>query len=68
MDSLPNKSEDLIQLLDSRYPERTPSLKDSDREVWWKAGRRALIDDLLNQVRQQKDPHPDVQSTESTQD
>jgi hypothetical protein len=43
----PVTAEDLLEALDRRFPERHPRLTDSDREVWFNAGKR----DLINFVR-----------------
>lgn len=40
-------SPDLVDLLDALYPARAPSLTDSEREVWAKAGERRLVERLL---------------------
>jgi hypothetical protein len=44
---LPLLSVDLIKLLDTWYPPRPPDIRDSDREIWSKAGKRELVDSLL---------------------
>lgn len=43
----PESVEDVIKLLDRLYPDRCPDLKMSDREVWYKAGQRSVVDYLL---------------------
>lgn len=48
MDHLPESSFDLIKELDKLFPERSPSLTDSEREVWAKAGERRVIQFLLS--------------------
>lgn len=44
---LPTSADDLISLLDAENPARPPALTDSERMIWFKAGRRSLVDDLL---------------------
>lgn len=48
MDHLPTYSIDLIKALDKSYPPRHPLLTDTDRDIWYKAGQRSLIDKLLS--------------------
>lgn len=47
MEKLPTFSVDLIKQLDQEYPHRCPSLTDSDRLIWFKAGQRSVVDKLL---------------------
>ena len=47
MEHLPTYSIDLIKELDKLYPPLHPSLTDTDREIWYKAGIRSLIDKLI---------------------
>ena len=47
MEQLPTYSIDLIKELDKLYPPLHPSLTDTDREIWYKAGIRSLIDKLI---------------------
>jgi len=57
MNKLPVFSVDLIQELDSDFPERSPEPNDTEREVWMKAGERRLVRMLLAKVRQmEEDP------------
>ena len=43
-------STDLIEDLDKVFPRRHPSLEDTDREVWYKAGQRSVVDLLQSSV------------------
>lgn len=47
MDQIPTYSVDLIKALDKQYPHRYPLLSETDREIWFKAGQRSLVDKLL---------------------
>lgn len=47
MEKLPPFSVDLIEELDKEYPDRWPRLNESDREIWFKAGQRSVVDMLL---------------------
>ena len=41
---------DLIEDLDKVFPRRHPSLEDTDREVWYKAGQRSVVDLLQSSI------------------
>tara|TARA_B100000768_G_C11102383_1_gene299673 strand:- start:56 stop:262 length:207 start_codon:yes stop_codon:yes gene_type:complete len=43
-------STDLIEDLDKVFPRRHPSLEDTDREIWYKAGQRSVVDLLQSSV------------------
>ena len=45
----------LLEDLERRFPERCPSLKDSDREVWFKAGQRNVVAFLATQFLRQNE-------------
>lgn len=48
MEKLPVFSVDLIEQLDKEYPNRWPRLNESEREIWFKAGQRSVVDKLLS--------------------
>ena len=52
---LPVISDDLIQGLDNLYPQRHPDLSLSDREIWYRAGQRSVVDYLIEQQLRQKE-------------
>ena len=52
---LPPINDDLIQALDNVFPNRHPDLSLSDREVWYKAGQRFVVDWLVEQQKRQKE-------------
>jgi hypothetical protein len=41
---------DLIEDLDKVFPRKHPSLSDTDREVWYKAGQRSVVDLLQSSI------------------
>ena len=43
MEQLPYKLEDLIDELDKIFPNECPDIKLTDREVWFKAGQRSVV-------------------------
>lgn len=52
MDYLPTYSIDLIKELDKLYPPTYPLLTDTEREIWFKAGKRSLIETLINLIEE----------------
>tara|TARA_Y200000002_G_scaffold20298_1_gene15627 strand:- start:15775 stop:15996 length:222 start_codon:yes stop_codon:yes gene_type:complete len=52
---LPIITDDLIQGLDEVFPNRHPDLSLTDREVWYKAGQRFVVDYLVEQQKRQRE-------------
>lgn len=48
---LPYEATELIKLLDKQYPNKYPDLRDSDREIWFNAGARSVVDRLINEMK-----------------
>ena len=48
-------TDELIFALDQIFPNRHPDLSLSDREIWYKAGQRYVVDYLIEQQARQKD-------------
>ena len=46
---------DLLDELDERFPDQCPSIQDSEREIWMKAGRRDVIRMLIKQFELQNE-------------
>ncbi len=53
--SLPAIPDDLIEGLDAAFPQRHPDLSMSDKEVWYRAGQRYVVDYLIEQRKRQKE-------------
>jgi hypothetical protein len=47
-ENFPVIPKDLIDVLNEIVPEQHPSLSDSDRAVWWNAGKRSLVNFLVD--------------------
>lgn len=47
-------SDALIAELTALFPAKPPSLEDTDREVWFKAGQRSVVDFLIRQKQVQE--------------
>ena len=54
-EKLPVITDELIFALDQIFPHRHPDLSLSDREIWFKAGQRFVVDYLIEQQARQKD-------------
>jgi|FLLY01.1.fsa_nt_gi hypothetical protein len=52
---IPTYAIDLIEELDKSYPNKHPNLSDTEREVWFKAGQRSVVDNLLSIVQDQQE-------------
>ena len=53
--SMPELSEDLINALDERFPEKSADLQWTEKEVWYKAGQRSVVKFLLSIMEEQKE-------------
>ena len=53
--TLPLITDDLIEGLDNLYPQRHPDLSLSDREIWYRAGQRSVVDYLIEQQKRQRE-------------
>tara|TARA_B100001093_G_scaffold519340_1_gene607873 strand:+ start:1514 stop:1720 length:207 start_codon:yes stop_codon:yes gene_type:complete len=54
-DVLPVITDELINALTIVFPSRPPELSYTDREVWFKAGQRSVVDYLIEQQSRQKE-------------
>ena len=52
---LPYLNDELLDALDSIYPSRPPDLSHTDREIWYKAGQRSVVDFLKKHQERQKE-------------
>lgn len=57
VETVPLKSDELIDLLEEVFPEESARLEWSDREVWFKAGQRAVVKWLLELKRREDYPY-----------
>ena len=53
--NLPPITDELINGLDSIFPQRHPDLSMSEKEIWYKAGQRYVVDFLIEQQLRQKE-------------
>ena len=54
-EKLPVITDEFIFALDQIFPNRHPDLSLSDREEWYRAGQRYVVDFLIEQQKRQKD-------------
>jgi hypothetical protein len=52
-DTFPIIPKDLIEALNEIVPEQHPSLSDSKRKIWWNAGKRSLVNFLVDKYNLQ---------------
>ena len=52
---IPIISKELIEYLDSIFPEKSADLKDTEKEVYFKGGQRSVVNHLINQKQQQEE-------------
>jgi hypothetical protein len=52
-ENFPIVPKDLIDSLNEIVPEKHPSISDSDRSVWWNAGKRSLVNFLIDKYNLQ---------------
>jgi hypothetical protein len=61
-DKLPPVSLALVEALEKIYPSRPPSITDSDRMVWFKAGQASVVEFLRKVYQEQNETHVHDQS------
>ena len=54
-EKLPVITDELIFALDQIFPNRHPDLSLSDREIWYRAGQRSVVDYLIEQQKRQRE-------------
>ena len=51
----PDVSADLVNYLDTLFPEQSADLKWSDRDVWYRSGQRSVIKFLIQKLKEQEE-------------
>ena len=51
----PTISNELIEYLDTIFPEKSADLKDTEKEVYFKGGQRSVVNHLINQKKIQEE-------------
>ncbi len=52
---IPIISKELIEYLDSIFPEKSADLKDTEKEVFFKGGQRSVLHHLIQQKKIQEE-------------
>ena len=52
---MPLVKQDLLEALDARFPNQSADLQWSDKEVWFKAGQRSVVEFLIKQFKEQEE-------------
>jgi hypothetical protein len=50
---MPRITKALLRDLDERFPARYPALDWTDREIWYRAGQRAVVEFLMDRFKSQ---------------
>jgi len=50
---VPPVHEDLVKDLEDRFPDRCPGIEWSDRQIWFYAGQRAVVEFLKKALQRQ---------------
>ena len=52
---LPTITDELIEGLSLAFPQRHPDLSMSDKQIWYEAGKRFVVDYLIEQQKRQRE-------------
>jgi len=52
---LPTITDELIEGLSLAFPQRHPDLSMSERQIWYEAGKRFVVDYLIEQQKRQRE-------------
>jgi len=55
-DFLPTHGHDLLEMLDEIFPEKSAQMEWTDREVWFRAGQRSVVNWLYELKRREENP------------
>lgn len=56
IEAIPVHGHQLLEMLDEVFPEESARLEWTDREVWYKAGQRSVVQWLLELKRREDNP------------
>lgn len=51
----PNLSEELIEYLDTLFPEKCAELNQNDKEIFYQSGQRSVVKHLIEKFKIQKE-------------
>lgn len=52
---MPQLKLDLVEALNNRFPNQSADLQWSEKEVWFKAGQRSVVEFLIQILKEQKE-------------
>ena len=55
MTKKPRINEEVISYLDEIFPDKCPNLEDNEKQVWFKAGQRSVVNHLIKENKQQEE-------------
>lgn len=65
MSSLPKVTRDLIDYLERLFPDQSPSLKEDERKIWFKAGQVDVVRTLKNILEENSGNVPGIKTQNS---
>ena len=51
----PRISEEVIKYLDELFPDKCPNLEETEKQVWFKAGQRSVVNHLIKEQKVQEE-------------
>jgi len=57
IESLPASVDDTLEMLNQLFPEMSARLEWSEKEIWFRAGQRSVVNWLLELKRREEDPN-----------
>ena len=57
IESLPASVDDTLMMLNQLFPEMSARLEWSEKEIWFRAGQRSVVNWLLELKRREEDPN-----------
>lgn len=54
-EKIPKVLPELTEWLDRQFPIQTPALTDTEREIFFKAGQRAVVEHLISILKEQSE-------------
>jgi hypothetical protein len=55
MTKKPRINEEVIKYLDEIFPDKCPNIEDNEKQVWFKAGQRSVVNHLIKENKQQEE-------------
>ena len=55
MTKKPRISEDIIKYLNELFPDKCPDLKMTEKEIWFQAGQRSVVNHLIKEQKVQEE-------------